>query len=49
MLSSDYGQTLLGNPIAGMDAFLGSLKAEGFSDVEIRTMCCDNPMKLLYD
>ncbi len=48
LLSSDYGQLKLGNPIAGMNAFLGSLKEYGFTDDEIRTMCCDNPGKLLY-
>lgn len=50
LLSSDYGQLGLGNPVAGMNTFLGELKRAGdFSAEEIRTMCVDNPMRLLYE
>ena len=47
ILSSDYGQEKLGNCIEGMDRYLHDLRINGFSEVEIRKMCNDNPLKLL--
>ena len=47
VLSSDLGQ--VGNPLHpdGWVDYLAGLKTQGFSDSELRQMCCENPAKLL--
>ena len=47
ILSSDYGQLRMGNCIEGMANYIEMLRNAGMSLAELRTMCCDNPAKLL--
>ena len=47
ILSSDFGQVKFGDCIEGMDSFIHAMRLEGFTDQELRTMCCDNPAEIL--
>lgn len=47
ILSSDYGQVKFGDCIEGMDSFIHAMRLEGFTEEELRTMCCHNPAKIL--
>lgn len=47
IMSSDYGQAKFGDCIEGMDSFIHAMRLEGFTDAELRTMCCDNPARIL--
>lgn len=47
ILSSDFGQAKFGDCIEGMDGFVHAMRLEGFTEAELRTMCCDNPAKAL--
>lgn len=47
ILSSDYGQIKFGDCIEGMGSFVHALKLEGFTDTELKTMCCKNPAEIL--
>lgn len=47
ILSSDYGQIKFGDCIEGMDGFVHAIKNEGFTEAEMRQMCCHNPAKIL--
>jgi hypothetical protein len=47
ILSSDFGQTANGNPVAGFLRYLTKFAELGFDDSELRQMICVNPASLL--
>ena len=47
ILSSDFGQTANGNPVAGFLHYLAKFGELGFEESELRQMICANPARLL--